>query len=205
MFIWSDMIRLNICKNTKIENKSLSSVKHQSLGGNFHNHTVTAGFCHLMEIFLNHIRLRCCVLCRNHFVTDDRFNGSDQSHFISGIFQNRFYHIRSGCFSFCSCDTDCFQFLCGMSEICGRNKRHRISCIFHKNDCHIFRCFHSFFHDQNLCSFCNYIRHKFMAIHHCTADTDKKRALFYFPGIINHIFYFLVCTALKTCIFQLFQ
>ena len=38
-----------------------------------------------------------------------------------------------------------------------------------------------------------------------TADTDKKRALFYFPGIINHIFYFLVCTALKTCIFQLFQ
>ena len=100
---------------------------------------------------------------------------------------------------------DCFQFLCGISEICSRNKRHCISCIFHKNDCHIFRCFHSFFHNQNLCSFCNYIRHKFMAIHHCTADTDKKRALFYFPGIINHIFYFLVCTALKTCIFQLFQ
>ena len=31
MLIWSDMVRFNVCKNTIVKNKSLCTVKHQSL------------------------------------------------------------------------------------------------------------------------------------------------------------------------------
>ena len=184
------MIRLNICKDTEIKDKSLRSVKHQSLRRNFHNNTVTSSLYHLMEVFLDHIGFRSCILRRNHFITNDYLDSSDQTYFISGIFQNGFYHISSSRLSLSSCNTDCFKFLRRMAKICSGNKCHCISCIFHKN--------------KYLCSFCDHIRNKFMTVHYRTSDTDKKRTFFDFSGVVNNILYFLVCTALKACIFQSF-
>ena len=198
------MIWLNICKDTEIKDKSLRSVKHQSLRRNLHKNTVTSGLYHLMEVFLDHIGFRSCILRRNHFITNDCLDSSDQTYFISGIFQNGFYHISSSSLSLSSCNTDCFKFLRRMAKICSGNKCHCISCIFHKNNGYIFRCFYSFLYNQYLCSFCDHIRSKFMTVHYRTSDTDKKRTFFDFSGVVNNILYFLVCTALKSCIFQSF-
>ena len=202
MLIWPDMIRLNIGKNTKIKDKALCSVKHKSLGRNFHYHTVTACFNHIMEIFLNHIRFRCGIACRNHLITNDGLNSSDESHLISGIFKNGFYHIGCCGFPLGSCNTNRLQFFCRMSEISGRNKCHGIAAVLHKDNRHICRSLNFLLHYQNFRTFCDHIRHKFMSVHNRPADADKKRTLFYLSGIIYNVFNFLVCASLNTGILQ---
>ena len=52
MFIWTDMIRLQICKNAVIEYKSLGAVKHQCLGRYFHNYRIQSGIHHAGKILL---------------------------------------------------------------------------------------------------------------------------------------------------------
>ena len=43
-----------------------------------------------------------------------------------------------------------------------------------------------------------------MTIHNSTTDTDKKRTFLCFSGIRNDFLYFLIESALQTCIFQTF-
>ena len=102
VLIWTDMVRLDIGKNTNIKLKTCCSVKHQTLRRNLHNHAVAACLYHFCKVFLNQIRLRCGIGRRNFLLADNGFNGSDKSCFMTGIFQNGLYKIGCGCFSFCS-------------------------------------------------------------------------------------------------------
>ena len=52
MLVGTDMIRLQICKNTVIEYKSLGTVQHQRLGGYFHNYRIQSGIHHAGKILL---------------------------------------------------------------------------------------------------------------------------------------------------------
>ena len=205
MLVWSDMIWFNIGKDTIIKNKSLCTVKHQSLGRNFHNYTVTSCIYHFTKIFLHQIRFRSCVACRNGFFSNDRFDGSDQSNFVSCIFENGFYHICCGSFSFCSGNSNRFQFLRRMSKICSGNKGHRITGICNFDHSYIFRCFYLFFNNECFRTFLDHIRYKFVSIHNRTANADKQGIFFYFSGVIYNCRDFLFCAALTTDIFQTFQ
>ena len=89
-----------------------------------------------------------------------------------------------------------------MSEICGRNERHCIACIFYLDHSDILRCFHIVLDYQCLCSFRNYIRYKFMSVHNCTFDTDEQGILDHFAGIILYSTDFLLHAALAAGIFQ---
>ena len=82
------------------------------------------------------------------FVSNDHFDGSHQSHFIAGIFQNGLYQIGGRCLTFGTRDTDDFQLFCRMAEPGRRNKCHGISGIryFDHRHIHILRQFHVFLH-----------------------------------------------------------
>ena len=157
-----------------------------------------------MEIFLNHIRFRCCIGCRDMFLSNNGFDRSDQANLISCIFKDRLHHVSGGCLTLGSRDSDRFQFLRRMSEPCCGNKRHGITGIFHLDHSYICRSFHRFFYDESFCTFCHNIRHEFMAVHNCASDADKKTSLFYFTGIIHNRRNFLVCISLKAFVFKMF-
>ena len=205
MLIRSDMVWLDICKNAEIKDKSLCSVKHQSLRRYFHNNSIAACFYHIMKIFLHHVGFRCCVSCRNMLLTDDRLNSSDQANLISCILKNRFHHVCCCCFSLGSCDSDSFQLPGRMSEPCCGNKCHCITCVLYLDHSYISRSFYRFLHDKSFGSFGNHIRYEFMSIYNSTSDTDKKASFIYFTGVINNRSYLLLCASLKTFVFKMFQ
>ena len=139
------------------------------------------------------------------FFSDNRLDSSDKTYLVSSILKDGFYHIGGCGFSFCSCDSDGFQFLCRMSEPCSGNKRHGITGILHLNYRYIRRSFYRFLHNKSSGSLCHNIRHKFMSVYYSAPDADKKASLFHFTGIINNRRNFLVCTSLKTFVFKMFQ
>ena len=205
VLIWSYMIRLNICENSEIKHKSLCSVKHQTLGGHLHYHAVAASFHHLMKILLYHIRFRSRICRRNYFVSDDRLDRTDQTNLVSCVFQNRLYHVCGRRLSFCSCNSDCFQLFCRVAEIGGRNKRHRIACIFYKNYRNIFRRFCLFLHNESFRSLFDHIGDKLMSVHNSAPDTDKHGAFLCLSGIVGNGSHLPLHISLQACIFQMFQ
>ena len=93
MLIRSDVIRLQICKNTDIKGKATHAVQHQPLRGHLHNDCIQPCIHHFPKALLNDIRLRCGIHRRNMLLTDDRLNRTDQAYLIAGVLQNRFDHI----------------------------------------------------------------------------------------------------------------
>lgn len=204
MFVRSNVIRFDIGKDTDIKSESCGSMKHQSLGGYFHHCTVTAFIQHLPQVFLHQKRFRCGIGRRDHGISDDCLDGSDQTHFVTGIFQNGFYHVSRCGFSFCSGDSDHTQLISRIIIVGCCHKCHRIPAVLYLDYCHILRHFYRFFHNNCLRSLSGYTFCKCMTIHNGTTDTDKKRTFLCFSGIRNDFLYFLIESALQTCIFQTF-
>ena len=55
MLIGSDVVRLNVCEDSKVKDKALGSVKHESLAGYLHYHGIDSFFHHLLKVFLKKI------------------------------------------------------------------------------------------------------------------------------------------------------
>ena len=184
MFIRSNMVRFNICKNTIVKCKAWNSVKHKSLWWNFHNNTFTSLLNHFCKSFLNNIRFRSCILCRSNFVTYYCFNSSNKSCLNANTFKHWTNHICSCCFSFSSCNTNSNKFLCRISKIISWHARKRKSCIFNLDNCYIFLNFHIIHNDNCYCSFRNNITYKFVSVKTCTFNADKNITITYFSWII---------------------
>ena len=86
MFIRTDMIFSEIRKNTDLKRNSRRSVKHKSLRGTFHNNTVAAFFNHLCKVLLDRKRFRRRICRRDLPISDDRFDRTDKSYFMSDTF-----------------------------------------------------------------------------------------------------------------------
>ena len=75
----TDMIRFQVGKYAEVEDKSLRPVQHQSLGGYFHHHRITACIRHLSEILLDQNGFRCGVVRMDVGIADNNLNGTDQT------------------------------------------------------------------------------------------------------------------------------
>ena len=187
MLVRSDMIRLQICKNTEIEYKALGPVEHQRLRGNLHYNGITARFHHFGKIFLQKIRFRRRIDRVNMRVSDDYFNGSDQSYLSSRIFQDGFYQISGRRLTLRSGDADRRQFFCRMVKPRRRYEREGIAGILHPDQgrFRLFRKLYFLGHDNRsrffLCSLCGSL----MSVKICPLDTDKQTAFYNFSGVIN--------------------
>ena len=148
MLVGTDMIRFQIRENTVIEHKALRTVQHQRLRGYFHHNRIQSCLHHTGKILLQQIGFRGGIVGMDMFVSNDHFDGSHQSHFIAGIFQNGLYQIGGRCLTFGTRDTDDFQLFCRMAEPGRRNKCHGISGIryFDHRHIHILWQFHVFLH-----------------------------------------------------------
>ena len=200
------MVRLQIGKNTQIKHKSLGSVHHKSLGRNLHNHCITTGLNHLCKIFLQNIRLRCCVKRRDFLLTDNGFNGAHQTNLHTGIFQNGFHHIGGRSFAFGSCDTDDLHFIGRMIKISRRNKSHGIAGIFYFNYGYItaLRRLYILGYHKADSTFFNHFRCHRVTVKISAFNADKKCSRRYLTGIIAHCSNFSVYTAAYTLICKLF-
>ena len=118
MFIFPDMVFCKVCKDSVIKLKPACSMEHQCLRRYFHYNIFKSCVRHLTERLLYNIRFWCCVDRWNLFISNDGFNGSDQTSFLSCMFQNCTNHIGCCCFSLGSCNTNCCQFFCWISKIC---------------------------------------------------------------------------------------
>ena len=137
VLIGPDMVWLNVRENTDIKGKSCGAVQHQSLGGNLHDHTVTARLCHFCKVFLHQIGFGCSIGRRNAGVSNNGFYGSDKPGLMSRIFQNGFYEICCGGLSLRTCNSYGFQ-LCGRVIKPGcRNTGHGITAVFYPDNRHI--------------------------------------------------------------------
>ena len=132
MLIGPDMIRRQIGKDADLKWNTGSTMHHQSLGRYFHDADLAACLHHLCKIFLHKIGFRRSVAGRNMSITDNGLNGSDQSHLVSSMLQNSFYHKCSSGLSLGSCDSDHFQLLRRMIKIrCGQHGK-RITAVLHQ-------------------------------------------------------------------------
>ena len=173
-------------------------MKHQRLGGNLHDHTVTSCVHHLSEIFLNHIRFRCGIDCRNGFLADNRLDGSNQSHMISGIFQNRFYHISGRRFSFGSGHTDGLQLSGRMSEISRGDTRQSIPGVRYLNHRDVLRHIYILFHHKGCRAFVCHFPGERMTVNNSTSNTYKQIFRLHLSGIVHHIRNVKICAPLTT-------
>ena len=117
MFIRSDMIRLNIGKDTDIEYKSLRPMHHQPLGRHFHHNGIAARIRHLPKITLQYIGLRRRIIRGNMLLPDDRFYRADQSHLPARMLQNGFDKISRCRLSLRPGNPDDLHTLCRMAKI----------------------------------------------------------------------------------------
>ena len=179
-------------------------MKHQSLRRHLHHNNLAACICHTPEILLYGIRLRRGIASRDHFVPDDHLNGADQSHLISGRFQNRLHHIGGSGLALRTCDTDDLHLIRGITKISSGNERHGVAGILHLNHRHILRCFHFILHHQNLGSLFHYIRNVLVPVCHRTLDAEKQRTLLHLSGVIYHVLYLNVYTSLQTFVRNVF-
>ena len=154
---------------------------------------------------MNGIRFRCRIRCRNHFLSDNGLNGSDQSYFMSDSLQNGFDHIGRGRLSFCPCNSNNVQLLCRIAEISGRSKCECVPCVFHTDHSHSRRCLYILLHDHGFCSFFCHISYILMSVWDSAADAYKHRSFFYFTGVIDQCCNFNLVTPLYYFIFQTFQ
>ena len=140
MLVGTDVIRLQIGKNTVIKHKSLGAVLHQRLGGHLHHHRVKSGIHHLGKGLLQDVGLRCCIQRRNMLFTNNGFNGTHQPHLMTCILQNGFHQISGRGLALGTGDTDNIQFIRRIAEMCCGDKCHGVSGIFHLDYGDIFVC-----------------------------------------------------------------
>ena len=107
----SDVIRLDVGKNTDLKRDTCGTVQHETLGGNLHDSHIAAVLQHPVEIFLDFHGFRRGVAGRDMSLTDDGLDGSDEAYLVARGFENGFDHVSSCCFSLGSGNTDDFQFL----------------------------------------------------------------------------------------------
>ena len=205
MLVWSDMIRLQIRKDTIVKHKAADSVQHQSLAGHLHDNTFTAGIHHLPEGFLHHIRLRCSIGRRDLFLSDDRLDRTDQTCLIAGMLKNGTYHIGRCCLSLGAGDTDRCQLSCRMSEKCCRGLCQCQSCILHTDHCHILCHIHVPLHNQHRAAVLCYLRRKIVSVSYRTTDADKNSSRCCFSGIIDQRRDFLLYISLYKLIVYILQ
>ena len=198
------MVMAQIGENPDLKRDSRGTIQHQPLRRDFHYHTVAAFFYHFRKIFLNGIRFRCGIRCRNVFLTDNCLDGSDQSYFMPYGFQNRTDHISRSGLALGSGNSDDFQFFCRITEICCGSQCQSVTGIFHLDHRNSFRYFHLFFHDQCRSSFFRYFFGISMTVGYCAADADKDRTGCCFSGIIDQSLYLCLCRSLYHFIFQTF-
>ena len=205
MLVRSDMIFSKVGENTNLKFNSRRTVQHQALGRHFHHNTVAAFFHHLCKILMDGKGFRSRIICRNRFITNQRLNGTNQSHLMADSFQNRFHHIGCGCLSLGSCNSNHFQFLCRISKISGWHQSQRISGIIYMDDRHSFRRLYRAFHNHGCCSFCRHIFHIRMSVWNRSADTDKDASRASFSGIVHQLRHFYIRAPLHHFIFQTLQ
>ena len=191
MLIFPDMVRLQICKDSEIKDKSLRPVQHQPLRGNLHHHRITARIRHHPKIFLHQIRLGRGVFRMNMRLPDNDFYGADQPHLSACLLQNGLHQIGGGRFAFRSRDADDLHPLCRMPEICRRDKGKRVADIRHTNHRHIrsLRQFYLMFCQQGRRPVAHRVRSELVTVRLCTRYADKQTAFDHLSGIINNIRY----------------
>ena len=120
-------------------------------------------------------------------VSDDYFNGSDQSYLSSRIFQDGFYQISGRRLTLRSGDADRRQFFCRMVKPRRRYEREGIAGILHPDQgrFRLFRKLYFLGYDNRsrffLCSLCGSL----MSVKICPLDADKQTAFYNFSGVIN--------------------
>ena len=204
MLVRSDMIRLKIGKNTYFKNKALGSVELESLGCHFHDYNLYACIHHPPEGFLQNEGFRRGVFGRNMGIPYDRFDRSDQSHFISCTLQNRFDQISTRRLTLGSRDADDLQLVCRVPEICCSDKCHGISSILHPDHGYItvlwYLCV--LLHDQYRNAFLKSLWYIAVSVCIVSADTDEQTSFFYLSGVVYNLIYTFVHIAPDTLIRQ---
>ena len=188
MLVGPDMIRLQIRENTVIKHKALSAVQHQCLRRHLHDYGVQSRLHHAGKILLQQIGFRCGIVGMDMFVPDDHFDGSHQTYFVAGIFQNGLYQIGRGGLALGACDTDDFQFLRRMAEPGCGNKCHGIAGIRHFDHRHIriFGKFHISLYYQHSGALCGHLCGKIMSVKICSVNTNEQASRNDFTGVIDH-------------------
>ena len=185
VLVGSDVIRLDIGKNADLKGHPVHTVHHQALRRHLHHTDILPGIRHPAQILLYRIRLRCRVERRRMLLANDRLDGSDQSHMIARIFQNRPHHVGRRRLALCPRDPDAADFICRVVEIRCRQLGQCLARIRHLHDGHIAADIHRLFHDDHLCAIVRHRRRVRMPVHIGTADTYKQAALARFPGIVD--------------------
>lgn len=186
MLVRSDMIRLQICKNTEIEYKALGPVEHQRLRGNLHYNGITARFHHFGKIFLQKIGFRRRIDRVNMRVSDDNFNGSDQSYLSSRIFQDGFYQISGRRLTLRSGDANRRQLFRRMVKPRRRYEREGIAGILHPDQSR-FRLFRKlYFMDTIIAAAFSLLPLRQPDVRqNLPLDADKQTAFYNFSGVIH--------------------
>ena len=129
MLALSDMIRLDIQKNSDIEGNICGTLQRDSLRGYFHYTAVTFLRHHIRKQSVDLAGFRRCVdhrLLRASIIGADC---SDHSHPVTGFPQNA-SHQKSCCrLSIGSCDADHLHFFCRIIKKSGGERGKRFSCI----------------------------------------------------------------------------
>ena len=207
MFVGADMVRFQIGKNAQVKHKTLGTVKHQPLGGHFHDHRVHARFHHPCKVFLQRIGFRGGIARMDALFADNHLNGSHQSHLVTRVFQYGFHHVGGGSLPLGAGDADHPQFLRRIAKVSRGDKRQGIPGIGNPDHRHILpdRLRHLPGHHQCPGPLLHGFRRKIMSVKIGSSDADKQAALHYFPGIIHHLADLQVRAAQYAFVLQLAQ
>ena len=148
MLVRADMILPQVRKDSNLKLDAGCPVKHQALGGNFHNHAVASGFHHLRKILMDRIRLRRRIVRRDGLIPDNCLNGADQAYFVAHSLQDRLDHVCGRSLALRPGNTDDLQLFGGISEVGGGHKRQGVPGIIHVNHRKPFWRFYRAFHDH---------------------------------------------------------
>ena len=182
MLVRSDMIRLQICKNTEIEYKALGPVEHQRLRGNLHYNGIAARFHHFGKIFLQKIRFRRRIDRVNMRVSDNNFNGSDQSYLSSRIFQDGFYQISGRRLALRAGDAHEAHLPLRMIKERLADSRHCRAAVAHQHLRHV-HIVQEAFHYQCHAAILHRLRGILMRIKMCAGKAEEDAVFGLFPAV----------------------
>ena len=134
VLVGADMIRGEICEDSQIEQKSLRSVQHQSLGGNFHDYGLHAGVRHILEGLLKDRGFGRRVVGLDLHIAIQDLNGADQADFEAGRLQDGLDHIGGSRLSLGSGHADDLHAGSGIAVIGGSDVGHGVSGVLHPYD-----------------------------------------------------------------------
>ena len=79
------------------------------------------------------------IMGRLMLITNDCLYRTDKSRLVSAAFKHIAYHICCGCLAFCTCNSNCKQLFCRISEPRCRHKRICKTCVVRLNNRNILR------------------------------------------------------------------